>query len=310
MRIIERLYTRLVLFVFLLVAFAFVQQGSLMADDKTPVMSEKSKKSTASVTKTDDDDESVDFDMEAALDANDMGDIADPFAPFNKVVFAINKVLDAVLIRPVSIVYKKVFPHFVQRSVESFLFYLTEPVTLVNGLLQRDPQASYNALRRFGFNTVFGFFGLADSASHFGWERDKRDFGQTLASFGAGEGFYTVIPIVGPSNVRDTIGLVVDFFLDPLYYYAVSTDRQNLLYVRSGAKLIDTRSRLIDITNDLDKSPDPYDSYRVTFTDNRRYEVNKVTHEDDKRRAHKSGAITEQLETSIEEKSGDKGQND
>ena len=120
-----------------------------------------------------------------------------------------------------------------------------------------------------------------------------------------GEGFYTIIPIAGPSNARDTIGFIVDFFLDPFYYYAVATDRQNLLYVRGGLKVIDTRSRLIDITNDLDKSPDPYVSYRVTFTDNRRYDVNKVTHEDDERRGHKAGAITQQLETSIEEKPGD-----
>lgn len=310
MKIIQCLHKRLFLAVFMSVFFAFPQQGKLSADHKTQIISTESKKPSVPATKAEDDDENVDFDMEAALDANDMGEIADPAAPFNKVVFAINKVLDAVLVRPVSTVYKTIFPHFVQRSVESFLFYLTEPVTFVNGLLQRDPQASYNALRRFGFNTFFGFFGFADSASHFGWERDKRDFGQTLASFGAGEGFYTVIPIIGPSNIRDTIGLVVDFFLDPLYYYAVSTDRQNLLYVRSGAKLIDTRSRLIDITNDLDKSPDPYVAYRVTFTDNRRYDVNKVTHEDDKRRSHKTGTITEQLDASIGKKPGDDDQND
>src|SRR3546814_11863911 len=100
--------------------------------------------------------------------------------------------------------------------VRSFLDWLKSPVILANNLFQGDLQAAEITVSRFVANAPF--FGFIDNATGLGLEHRNEDFGQTLATYGAGDGPYIVLPLLGPSNGRDTVGLVVDFFLDPINY--------------------------------------------------------------------------------------------
>ena len=195
----------------------------------------------------------------------------DPLEPLNKFVFGFNKVLDGLLIRPATLTYKNVVPPFARTGVHNFLSNLGEPVRFFNSLLQFEGQKAGRTLARFVLNTVFGLGGLFDVASNVGLPIHENDFGRTLSRWGFGEGFYLVLPVFGPSNFRDTIGIVGDFFMDPFNYYIYNTDRENLGYIRTGATIIDKRLSIMDITDTLDRTSDPYTTYRVTFTDNRRF---------------------------------------
>ena len=208
----------------------------------------------------------------------------DPLAPLNKFVFGVNKVFDILLIRPVTLTYKTIIPPFLRTNVSNILNNLKEPVYFFNALFQAEGEKAGHTLARFFLNTIFGLGGLFDIASRVGIHPEINDFGMTLAKWGAGEGFYLVLPLLGPSNLRDGIGTIVDFFLDPFNYYVYYTHHNNLGYIRFGATVLDKRLKVLDITDALDREFDPYTSYRVTFTDNRRYVTRKnenTNHKDD-----------------------------
>lgn len=197
----------------------------------------------------------------------------DPLAPLNKFVFGFNKVTDILIVKPLSITYKTVVPSFLRTGVHNVLNNLKEPLNFFNAVLQGDGEKAGRSLGRFIANTIFGIAGLFDVATPAGIKHEPNDFGITLAKWGFGEGFYLVLPILGPSNLRDSFGKVGDFFMDPFNIYVYATDRNTWGYVRLGATVIDTRTQVMDVTDSLDKSSDPYNTYRVTFSDNRRYIV-------------------------------------
>jgi phospholipid-binding lipoprotein MlaA len=139
----------------------------------------------------------------------------DPLEPFNRQVFSVNTAVDDAVLRPVAVGYRHVVPRFARDRVRSFLGNLQEPRILANNLLQfRLLDAAHTTLR-FAFNSTVGLAGLFDVATGWGIARRQGDFGQTLYAWGLEDGPYLMLPLLGPSNPRDTVGLVADVFLDP-----------------------------------------------------------------------------------------------
>jgi phospholipid-binding lipoprotein MlaA len=151
-------------------------------------------------------------------------EISDPLEGFNRAVFFVNDGLDTILIRPIAYLYGNLLPPFVKRRVRNFFSNINEPVVLANDLLQFEFEDAGVIGARFLVNSTAGLAGLFDVASEIGLEPHKADFGQTLYSYGAGPGPYLVLPLLGPSNLRDGTGLLVDALLNPFTWLLESEE--------------------------------------------------------------------------------------
>ena len=158
-------------------------------------------------------------------------------------------------------------PSPVQDATGNFLQNLGSPVVFLNSVLQGDVDHAGATLLRFLINSTVGLAGTADVAGEMGFMRRDEDFGQTLAVWGADEGPYIMLPLLGPSNARDAVGLAVDHFADPWGYLRY----EKFNYSRFGAELIDARARNYELLNDLEKtSVDYYAAVRSLYRQNRR----------------------------------------
>lgn len=135
---------------------------------------------------------------------------ADPFESFNRSVYGFNDALDRAVLKPVATVYRDAMPGPVQAGISHFFGNLEDLWSGINGVLQWRPREAGDNLGRFGVNTFLGLGGLLDIASEMGIERTSLDFGLTLGRWGLNSGPYLVLPLLGPSSVRDTAGRVVD----------------------------------------------------------------------------------------------------
>jgi phospholipid-binding lipoprotein MlaA len=142
-------------------------------------------------------------------------DVNDPFEPVNRVIFGFNEIVDFLVLRPVSHVYRRVVPQPLRTGVSNALHNFATPIIFANDVLQGRPERAKTTAVRFLVNSTAGFGGLVDAAAAGGLPRHSEDFGQTLAVWGARPGAYIVLPVLGPSNVRDTVGLGVDTVLHP-----------------------------------------------------------------------------------------------
>jgi phospholipid-binding lipoprotein MlaA len=202
------------------------------------------------------------------------GDPKDPIEGFNRGVFAFNQAADKAVIRPIAWTYREGVPAIVKDRVRDFLNNLKTPVILANDLMQGEWARAETTFRRFFINTIAGVGGLMDVATQVGIPRHTEDFGQTLAVAGVADGPYIVLPFLGPSNPRDAVGLVVDYFLDPVRFYLVNNDLETLSYVRTGVDIVDTRARLITTTDDLQRnSVDYYATLRTIYRQRRETEI-------------------------------------
>jgi phospholipid-binding lipoprotein MlaA len=172
----------------------------------------------------------------------------DPLEGVNRAVFEFNRVVDGLLIKPAAQIYRGVLPQQAQDSVRSFLRNLRTPAILVNDVLQGDMDRAGTTISRFLVNTTLGIGGLFDVAGdHLGIPFHDEDFGQTLAVWGVGEGPYLVLPILGPSNPRDVVGLASEWFLDPVnLYFTNKEDEDWVPWVRAGLTGVDARARSLD----------------------------------------------------------------
>lgn len=182
------------------------------------------------------------------------GVIADPLEPVNRFIFGFNNMLDQAIIEPVARAYRFILPEPVRDSVQNFMRNLREPVIAANNLLQGDLSGTGKGIARFGINTTVGIAGLFDVAGWTGLEFEQEDFGQTMAVWGIGNGFYFVIPVLGPSSLRDGIGMTADAFADPLRIYTFNVDKEWIYYTRNGVEAVDIRARLIDAIEDMRKN--------------------------------------------------------
>lgn len=145
--------------------------------------------------------------------------IADPIEPFNRGMFWFNDKLYFYFWKPVARGYRTVVPEPARVGVGNFFSNLWTPIRAVNALLQFKVEDAARELVRFTINSTIGFGGLLDPAGkHAGLPKKEEDFGQTLGRYGVGPGFYIVLPVLGPSDVRDGLGRIPDYYLDPLTY--------------------------------------------------------------------------------------------
>ena len=144
--------------------------------------------------------------------------VNDPFEPMNRQIFDVNDFLDRLLIRPLAELYRAMIPPPIRDRVAGIVTNMKEPVIFANDLLQGGFGRALTTFERFGINTTIGVGGMFDVANDWGLYQQTGDFGQTLASWGVSDGPYLVLPLLGPSNVRDAVGLGVDSAMTPWGY--------------------------------------------------------------------------------------------
>ena len=202
--------------------------------------------------------------------------VNDPLESLNRGIFEFNEGLQDVLLRPIAKFYNANVNLTVRQGISNFLDNLSSPVIFANDLLQGEFERALTTFGRAFINTTIGIVGFADVASALGLERHDEDFGQTLAVYGMGEGFYLVLPIFGPSSPRDAIGkFVIDPYLDPLGLWLGNTDRQNIQYTLAGANGLDQYAGIVDELNQVKKtSVDYYAAVRSLYRQKRKTEIN------------------------------------
>ena len=200
-------------------------------------------------------------------------EIFDPLEPVNRAIFSFNNFADKIILEPAAKGYKKL-PSPIQSGIGNFLNNLKLPLVVVNQLLQGQGKNAAESSGRFIVNSTAGLFGLIDVAEKIGLEQTQEDFGQTLATWGVGDGFYIVLPIFGPSNVRDTAGMILTYTTDPINAYAVREGEAWILPLRTATNAIDQRSKIIDEVNALrNNSIDYYAAVRRSYYQNRKAAV-------------------------------------
>ncbi|MDP3295376.1 MAG: VacJ family lipoprotein [Nevskia sp.] len=194
-------------------------------------------------------------------------DPADPLEPVNRVVFKINETADKYALRPIAKGYVYVTPAPIRSGVSHFFDNLDEPRNIVNALLQgKLLQASKN-LGRLALNSTAGLVGFIDVASEVGLESHDEGFGQTLGYWGVGEGWYLMLPLLGPSTNRDLIGFVGDIPTKPAWYLGGSEDVYALS--ATGANLINTRANYLSADSILEQQFDRYLFVRTAYLQRR-----------------------------------------
>jgi phospholipid-binding lipoprotein MlaA len=203
-----------------------------------------------------------------------MKSVSDPAEGLNRAVFEFNRALDTLILKPAAVFYKDVLPPPFQRGIRNFLNNLRSPIILFNDVLQGEPQRAGETVGRFLINSTVGIAGLRDQAGQWGIYRHDEDFGQTLAVWGMGDGPYLMLPVFGPSNPRDTVGLIADTLMDPVGIWARGKNINWVNYARSGGTATERRAAAYDTIEDLERtSLDFYATVRSLYKQRRDDEI-------------------------------------
>lgn len=194
----------------------------------------------------------------------------DPFESYNRAVFKFNDKVDEVALKPAATAYKNVTPGFVQTGVSNFFGNLADVWTAANNLMQGKVGDGMSDVMRVAMNSTFGLLGFLDIASEAGLQKHKEDFGQTLGRWGVPSGPYVMLPLLGPSTVRDTVGLPLDIYADPWQY----KEPVNVRTVGTVTRVVDQRAALLDASTLLeDAALDRYEFIRDGWVQRRRSQV-------------------------------------
>lgn len=195
----------------------------------------------------------------------------DPLEGFNRSVFAFNEAFDDAIAKPVSRGYQSVVPDPADKAITNFFGNLADIGTAINNLLQLKILHAFEDAGRIVFNTTFGMGGLIDFASGIGMAKHQEDFGQTLGYWGAGSGAYLVLPFLGPSSVRDSIGLAVDTFLfDPVFHVSHTETAVALGVTRA----VDRRADLLKTERIVSRAAlDRYSFFRSAYSQRRESQI-------------------------------------
>jgi phospholipid-binding lipoprotein MlaA len=191
----------------------------------------------------------------------------DPLEPFNRKMFAFNEAVDAALLKPAATIYQGMVPSPIRTGVTNFFNNVFDAWSAVNLFLQGRVTDGVSDVMRFGSNTVLGMLGVFDVATEMGLERHGEDFGQTLGRWGVPPGPYIYYPLLGPSTLRDSIGLPVDMSLSPENYLSALGPRLTL----TGMRIVNTRANLLRATGVFDDiALDKYTFLRDAYLQRRR----------------------------------------
>jgi phospholipid-binding lipoprotein MlaA len=199
--------------------------------------------------------------------ASTAADPRDPLEGFNRAVYAFNDQVDQIAVRPAARLYRNVTPPGLRETVRNFFNNLDDLFIGANNLLQGKPAEAVNDWGRFALNTTFGLLGLIDWASEAGMEKHNEDFGQTLAHWGVGNGPYVVLPLLGPSTLRDSAALPVDWAGDPVAAHDPVDERNSAIAFR----VVSRRADLLDASRTLEEAAlDRYVFHREAYLQRRR----------------------------------------
>jgi phospholipid-binding lipoprotein MlaA len=194
-------------------------------------------------------------------------DPRDPLEGFNRGVYKVNEKLDDWVVRPAARGYQKWVPGELRSRVRNFFANIADPFIGVNNMLQGKFEEGASDWARFAFNTTFGLLGVHDVASDMGYDKHDEDFGQTFGTWGAGPGAYLVLPLFGPSSVRDGAGKVLDIVTDPLNL----ADPEGLRYGLTATRVLQVRADLLDASKLLEEAAlDRYVFLRDVYFQRRR----------------------------------------
>jgi len=195
------------------------------------------------------------------------GNPADPLEPFNRAMFSFNDAVDGVVMKPVAKGYRSVVPGFLRTGISNFFSNLEDVWISVNDVLQGKFQQGLEDFTRVFFNSTFGIAGVCDFASDVGLQKHTEDFGQTLGWSGLGSGASLVLPILGPSTVRDGFGFLVDTQADPVWRVGNVPARNTAV----GVRFIARRAELLDATSVVEQAAlDKYSFVRDAWMQRRR----------------------------------------
>lgn len=201
------------------------------------------------------------------------GNPKDPLEPINRQVFKFNEQVDKVLLKPVAQGYRAVVPLPLRGGFDNFMSNLRDVPSAVNSLLQGKLKEAAQDSGRFLVNTSIGILGLFDVASRIGLPRHSEDFGQTLGYWGVGDGPYLVLPVLGPSTVRDTGGLIVDLATSPSG--ALLNEEPEIEALLLSLRVISARAALLDTEKLVDEAAfDRYTFLREAYLQRRESQIN------------------------------------
>ena len=199
----------------------------------------------------------------------------DPFQNINEKTHNLNQTLDLQVASPVARFYKRITPDFLEKGITNFTHNIEDLSIGINNILQGKFNEGLSDFSRFTLNTSIGLLGLIDIASDLGLTKHDEDFGQTLAVWGVPDGPYLVLPGLGPSTMRDTLAMIPDAFLTPLWL----VDHDRTSYSLTAVDLIDTRARYLGLESVV--IGDEYLFYRDAYLQSRNFEIKDGEVEDD-----------------------------
>ncbi len=199
----------------------------------------------------------------------------DPYENINQKTHIINQKLDLEVASPVARLYKRITPDFLEIGITNFTHNIEDLSIAINNLLQGKVDNAVSDLFRFTINSTLGLAGFIDISSSIGFEKHDEDFGQTLAVWGIPDGPYIVLPGLGPSTLRDTLGMLPDAFLTPLWLI----DHDRTSYSLTAIDLVDTRARYLGLESVV--IGDEYLFYRDAYLQSREFDINDGEVEDD-----------------------------
>ncbi len=212
-------------------------------------------------------DELIDAELELA--ENELKE-NDPFEGMNRKIYKFNMTVDKYLVKPVAKAYSKYTPMPVKRGVKHFFSNLWEPTTIINDLLQAKFGQAVQDSTRFALNTTVGVLGIFDVATRLNLYKNSEDFGQSMAVWGIPSGPYIVLPLLGPSNVRDAAGLITQYLYTDMLSGLDSTTGE---YIGGTLRAVDTRTSLLGLDDILELQVDPYVFMRETHRQKRQREI-------------------------------------
>ncbi len=219
------------------------------------------------------DDSLDDFDFLEDEEEPEMIRVADPLQGFNRAMFAFNDKAYFWVLKPVGRGYKAVVPEIARKGVKNFFYNLGMPIRFVSCVLQGKGKAAGGEIGRFVLNSTVGVLGFGNPAARYpSLNPDTEDLGQTLGRYGVGNGVYLVLPLLGASTLRDTVGYVGNWFLDPVSYVDPSLAEYS---IKAGEIINETSFRIGELESLKESTLDPYTAYRNVYLQHRQEQVER-----------------------------------